>query len=103
MNREIVVIDNQIQLQTCSLYSHHVPILNNHHVGIASWFIAAGLSPELSPMALLCANCHESTHAAIDGTIKGQHLGLLPPRARKLATQAFTIAAQFNLTPALTL
>lgn len=102
MNREIVVLDNQIQLQTCSLYSHHVPIPDEHHICPKSWFIAAGL-PITTPMALVCPNCHLATHVAIDGTIKGQDISLLPSRSRKLAAQAFTVAAQYALTPALTL
>ena len=102
MIETLVVVGNVIQLQPCSLYAHHVPILNSHHICPASWWQAAG-KPIASPMAALCSNCHAATHTAIDGTIEGRDLGLLPPRCIALARQAFTIASANGLTPALTL
>ena len=100
---KIVVVNNTIQLQQCSLYkTHYVAILNSHHVCPESWWIAAG-KPVASPLVEICPNCHYDIHAGIDGIIKGQDISHLPFRARGLAEQAFPIAEANGLTPALTL
>lgn len=103
MNAELVVVNNQVQLVKCSLYaSHFCAIPEVHHVAPLSWWLHAGL-PVQTPFATICPTCHMNTHTGIDGTIKGQDISLLPPRTRRLAAQAFTIAAQYGLTPTLTL
>lgn len=102
MANTLVVADDVIQLQDCTLYAHHCAVLNNHHVVPKSWWLAAGVQVD-SPMKLLCPNCHYDTHAAIDGLIQGRDVSLLPPRCVKLARTALTLAAENNLTPALTL
>ena len=100
---KIVVVNNTIQLQPCSLYlTHFTAILNDHHVCPESWWIAAG-KPVQSPLKELCPTCHYDVHAAIDGIIKGQDISHIPYRQRMLAQEAFPIAAANGLTPALTL
>jgi hypothetical protein len=101
---EQLVLGGVVQMQQCGLYiSHHVPVIEHHHVCPESWWVKAGKDPDQSPRATLCPNCHMNTHAAIDAHIEGHDASLLPPRTRKLAAQAFTIAADNGLTPALTL
>lgn len=100
--RGLVIVNNEVQLQPCSLYKHAVPILDRHHICPDSWFVAAG-KPVDSPLADLCPNHHVATHAAIDALIKKQITDLLPPRCYQLALQAFAIAEANGLTPALTL
>jgi hypothetical protein len=99
----ISVTGGKVQLQTCGLYrSHHVPVLNSHHVCPESWWRAAH-KPVRTPMRPLCANCHNSVHTAIDGILHGWDVTSLPPRCVALARQAFVIAADNGLTPAPTL
>ena len=106
---ELVVVDNEVQLQRCTLYRHNpaaateCAILNDHHVCPESWWEQAGKPHVTSPLVSLCPTCHYNVHAAIDARIKGQKRDLLPPRCVSLADQAFTIAAANGLTPALTL
>ena len=100
----IVITGNQVQLQPCTLYAHHVPILNSHHVVPEAWWKAAG-QPVASPLELLCPNCHTATHAAIDSLLLGRDVSLLPPRCVALAKQGIELARQNSppLTPAPTL
>jgi hypothetical protein len=99
----LVITDNVIVLQPCALYKDHFcAVLNAHHVCPKSWFEAAGMSV-FTPMIGLCPTCHFNVHAAIDGTLKGQDIRFLPPRARRLAAEAFRLAALNHLTPGLTL
>ena len=101
--RLITVTGGKVQLQQCGLYaSHRVPILNDHHIAPESWWRAAGV-PVGTPMKSLCPDCHESVHTAIDGILRGWDVSALPPRCVALARQAFTLAAEFGLTPAPTL
>lgn len=107
--RGLVVVNNEVQLQPCTLYKHNpsaateCAILERHHVCPDSWWIAAGKNPNLSPFRDLCPTCHMNTHAAIDAIIKKQITDLLPPRTYQLALDAFAIAEANGLTPALTL
>lgn len=92
-----------VQLQTCELYrSHRIPVLNSHHICPESWFRAAR-KPVGTPMKSLCPDCHASVHTAIDGILHDWNVSALPPRCVALARQAFTLAAEFGLTPAPTL
>lgn len=98
----LVTWSGVIQLQECSLYRHHVPVLQSHHVIPESWWKAAGV-PVNTPMRELCPSCHTAVHAAIDGLIRSLDTSLLPPRAVMLAKAALSGAAGSGLTPALTL
>lgn len=101
----IVIASNAITLQECGLYrsaAHWQPVLDTHHVCPESWFVAAG-KPVVSPKALICPNCHYSTHAAIDGLVRGVSIAEIEPRCRKLAEEAFVLAAAAGLKPAPTL
>lgn len=99
----IVVVNHVITLQECSLYRGHVcALVNAHHICPKSWFLTAGVEIN-TPMIDLCPTCHANVHAAIDGTIKGQDVSRIPPRARRLADRAFAIADSQHLTPGLTL
>jgi formate-dependent nitrite reductase cytochrome c552 subunit len=99
----IVVTANVITLQECQLYRGHAcAVINAHHICPKSWFEASG-KPVVTPMAMICPNCHSNVHAAIDGRIRGRDTSLLPPRCRALADRAFEIATANGLTPGLTL
>jgi hypothetical protein len=82
--------------------THHVPVLNAHHICPESWWKAAG-QPVDTPFKNLCPNCHSATHAAIDGILRKLDTSALPPRAVMLAEQAFAIAREHGLTPKPTL
>jgi hypothetical protein len=100
---ELVVIENKIILQRCSMYKDHsCAVVNAHHICPKSWFEAAGTTV-ITPMVNLCPGCHMNVHAAIDGMIKGQDIRAIPPRARHLADEAFRLATLNHLTPGLTL
>jgi hypothetical protein len=101
--RELVVVDGRVLPQPCSLYKGHAcAIIERHHIAPKSWWAAAG-KPINTPLASICPNCHESTHAAIDGLIAGRDVSALPPRCVALARQALDIAVRNGLTPAPTL
>jgi len=100
--RTLVVVAGVIQLQQCDMYAHTCGMIDAHHVIPHSWWIAAGKEVD-TPLRNLCPNCHYSTHVCIDGLIKGQDIHLLPPRCQALAKAAMDGAAQYGLTPALTL
>jgi hypothetical protein len=103
MPEELVISNNVILLRTCDLYrTHHSAVLEYHHICPKSWFARAGVPVE-TPMIFLCANCHNDTHAAIDGLIKGQLVYDLPPRCVKLAHRALALAELNHLTPEPTL
>jgi hypothetical protein len=99
---KIVITGGVFRLQDCTLYAHHVPVLQSHHVIPESCWRAAG-KPPASPMRELCPNCHMATHAAIDGLLRGLDVSLLPPRAVALAHDAITGADDNDLEPAPTL
>jgi len=100
---ELVISENRITLQQCTLYkSHQCAVVNDHHICPKSWFEKAGVLVD-TPMITLCPNCHMNVHAAIDGTIRGRFTSPLPPRCLKLADQAFMIAHVQGLIPGLTL
>lgn len=98
----LVVTNNKIQLQRCTLYRHYHAILEAHHVVPESWWRAAN-KPVDSPLQKLCPNCHYSVHVAIDSMIQNRDGSVLPPRCIQLAKQALTLAQANGLTPALTL
>lgn len=98
----IVVVDNKIRLQRCTLYRHYHAILEAHHICPESWWRAAG-KPVETPLKSLCPNCHFSVHAAIDSLIKGRDVSLLPPRCVTLARLALSLAQDNGLTPTQTL
>ncbi len=99
----LVVTENKIIPQFCTLYKNHpCAIVNAHHICPKSWFERAGVLVD-TPMIMLCPNCHMNAHAAIDAMIKGQDTSLLPPRCLKLADLAFHLAEARGLTPGLTL
>jgi hypothetical protein len=100
--RTLVVVGGVIQLQRCDLYAHWTGMLDAHHVIPHSWWVTAAKEVD-TPMKNLCPNCHYNTHVCIDGLIKGQDISLLPLRCQALARAAIDGAAQFGLTPALTL
>lgn len=99
----LVITDDRVMLQKCAMYKDHLcAVTNAHHICPKSWFEQAKV-PVITPMIQLCPTCHMNVHAAIDGMIKGQNVSLIPPRARSLAAQAFTLATLNHLTPGLTL
>lgn len=101
--RELVVTDGRVLLQPCSLYkSHACAVIERHHIAPKSWWQAAG-KPINTPLAAICPNCHETTHAALDGIIAGRDVSALPPRCVALARQGLAIAVANGLTPAPTL
>jgi hypothetical protein len=101
--RQLVVVDGRVLLQACSLYKGHgCAVIEQHHIAPKSWWIAAGKAIA-TPLAAICPNCHESTHAALDGLIAGRDVTALPPRCVALAQQGLAIAAAHGLTPAPTL
>jgi hypothetical protein len=100
--RTVQVTDNVVVLQPCQLYRHKAGMIDAHHVIPHSWWLAAGKEVD-TPMYNLCPTCHYNTHVAIDGLIKEQDVHLLPSRCVSLARRALAGAAQYGLTPALTL
>lgn len=101
--RQLVVVDGHVLLQDCSLYrGHGCAVIEHHHIAPKSWWIAAGKAID-TPLAAICPNCHESTHAAIDALIAGRDVTALPPRCVALARQGLAIAVAHGLTPAPTL
>jgi hypothetical protein len=102
LQADLVIINNQVQMQPCSLYKHSAAMLDAHHVIPESWWLKAG-RPVASPLKELCPNCHYNTHVAIDGLIRGRDVSLLPPRCVALARDGIAGAQQNGLTPALTL
>lgn len=102
MRTLIIVTDGTVQLQTCALYAHRVPLLNEHHVCPESWFKAAG-KPVSTPFKVLCPDCHTAVHVAIDSLLKSVGVSSLPPRCVALAREAFRLADLNGLTPAPTL
>lgn len=101
--RELVVVDGRVLLQPCTLYKGHAcAVIEQHHIAPKSWWISANV-PINTPLASICPNCHESTHAALDGIIAGRDVTALPPRCVALARQGLLIAEQNGLTPAPTL
>jgi hypothetical protein len=98
----LVTWSGMIQLQTCTLYAHKVPVLQSHHVIPKSWWVKAGI-PVNTPMRDLCPNCHTAVHAAIDGLLRELDTSALPRRAVMLAKAALTGAKGSGLTPAPTL
>lgn len=98
----LVVLNNALQLQRCSLYAHYCAVVEDHHVVPESWWRAAN-KPVDSPMRVLCPNCHYNTHAAIDGYLKGQNVAALPARCLALARSGIALGREAGLTPALTL
>lgn len=99
----LVVVGGAISLQACSLYSHHMTaVIEHHHICPHSWWVAAGV-PVNTPMADLCGLCHNNTHAAIDALVRGLDPSALPRRCVALARRAMTIAAEHGLKPAPTL
>lgn len=101
--RSLVVEDGSIKLRSCSLYAGHgTAVLEAHHICPHSWWVAAG-KPVDTPMADLCGLCHNNTHAAIDGLVRGLDVTHLPPRTVLLATRALLIATDNGLTPRPTL
>ncbi len=100
---DLVITDNVVLLQRCTLYKdHRSAVLNAHHICPKSWFESAGVLVE-TPMISICPTCHMNIHAAIDGRIKGQNTDHLPPRTLRIAEQAFHLAEAHGLTPGLTL
>jgi hypothetical protein len=103
VRRTLVVVNNQIRPQPCSLYrAHACAVIEQHHIAPKSWWITAG-QPVDTPLVAICPSCHMSVHAAIDGLIAGRDVTVLPPRCVALARQALAIAEQHGLTPAPTL
>ena len=101
--RELVVVDGRVLMQACTLYKGHgCAVIEQHHIAPKSWWLAAG-KPITTPLAAICPNYHESTHAALDGIIAGRDVTALPPRCVSLARQGLLIAEQNGLTPAPTL
>jgi hypothetical protein len=101
-NFKLVVVDDVVQMQQCSLYhTHEHPLIEYHHVCPDSWW-PTGQSGN-SPLARLCPDCHYGVHVAIDAIIKGQQVTLLHHRWVWMAQQAFIIAKENGLTPKLTL
>lgn len=101
--RQLVVVDDHVLLQSCSLYKGHgCAVLNGHHVAPLSWWQAAGIEVA-TPIAAICPSCHGNVHAAIDGILAGRDVSALPPRCVALARQGLVIAKQNGLTPAPTL
>ena len=101
--RQLAVVEGRVLLRACSLYkSHACAVIEQHHVAPKSWWIAAG-KPIDTPLAAICPNCHETTHAALDALIAGRDVSALPPRCVALARQGLAIAAAHGLTPARTL
>ena len=99
----VVVVGNVVQMVACPVYSGTSAYPNDHHICPLSWWIKAGV-PVQTPMLLKCCpNDHYGIHVCIDGILKGQDLSLMRPRWLTYAKQAFTIAEQYGLTPALTL
>lgn len=99
----LVIKDNAVRLQPCALYrSHLCAIVQAHHICPQSWFKAAG-KPVDTPMINLCPSCHMNIHAAIDGLLAGRDLWQIPPRCRRVAGQALTLARDKGLTPGRTL
>jgi hypothetical protein len=102
LEQQRIVINNKVQLQTCSLYTHTHPMLEFHHVCPESWWAAAGKTPA-DIYLLVCPSCHYGIHVAIDGILIGQDISLLPKRWVKQAERAYNIASQNGLIPRRTL
>jgi len=101
--RSLVIDGNAIKLQPCSLYAGHgSAVIEQHHICPQSWWKTAG-KPVDTPMAALCGLCHDNTHAAIDGIVRGLDVTALPRRAVALAREGIEIAKAHGLTPAVTL
>jgi hypothetical protein len=101
--RKLAVVDGRVLLQACSLYKGHAcAVIEQHHIAPKSWWIAAG-KPVNTPLAAICPNCHETTHAVLDALIAGRDVSALPPRCVTLARQGLAVAAAHGLTPAPTL
>lgn len=101
--RALVVVEDRILMQACTLYKRHpTAVLNRHHVVPASWWAAAG-RPVASPLVAICPTCHGDVHAAIDALIAGRDVSALPRRCVALAREGLALAKQNGLTPAPTL
>lgn len=102
-SRGLVVVDDRVLMQPCSLYKRHMTaVIEQHHVVPKSWWAAAG-KPVRSPMVALCPTDHLNVHAGIDAILAGRDVSALPRRCVLLARQALALAVQNGLTPAPTL
>ena len=100
--RELVVVDNRVLMQPCSLYKRHMAaVIERHHVCPKSWWPAG--APVDTPLVAICGTCHSDAHAAIDGILAGRDVSAIPRRCVALARQGLAIAEAHGLTPAPTL
>jgi hypothetical protein len=94
-----------VTVRLCALYpSHRTPVIEQHHIAPKSWFASASPpQPVSTPMIGICGLCHNNTHAALDGIIRGKDVSKIPPRAVDLARQGLRIARDKGLSPRPTL